>query len=115
MFYPPIAHIQLEVDHTAVWHKQGSTTKEKPLDYYPKIEEIFTEFARKTKTNIPIPKAAKENNQVIIDPLTDQEKEEDYEFNLHIITFTSRDSPTEEKNPLKIENVLTEQQAVTQT
>ena len=105
---PPIAHIQLELDHTAIWHKQRSTAKEKPLDYYPTIEEIFIELARQTKTNIPIPKATKENNQAIIEPLTDQEKEEHYEVNLHISTFTSGDIPTEEQKTLQIEDASTE-------
>ena len=43
---PPTTHIQLELDHTAVWHQQGSIAKEKPLDYYPTVEDIFTELAR---------------------------------------------------------------------
>ena len=63
-------------------------------------------MARQTKTDIPILEAAKENNQVIIQPLTDQEKEEDYEVNLHISTFTSGDTPREWKKPLQIENAL---------
>ena len=85
---PPTAHIQLELDHTIVWHEQGSIAKENPLDYYPTVEEIFTELARQTETYIPIPKASKESNKAIIEPLIDQDKEEDYEFNLHISTFT---------------------------
>ena len=102
---PPIAHIQLEVKYITVWHKQGSKAKKKPLNYYPTLEEIFIELARKSKTNITIPKAAKESNQLILEPFTDQEKEEEYEVNLHISTFTSEDSSTKEKNPLQIENV----------
>ena len=110
---PPTTHIQLELDHTIVWHKQGSIAKAKPLDYYPIVKDIFTELSRQSKTDITIPKVAKESNQVIIEPLTDQEKEEDYEFNLHISTFTSRETTTKEKKPLQIENTPTEQQAVT--
>ena len=45
--------------------------------------------------------------------MTGQEKEEDYEFNLHISTFTSEDNPTKQKKPLQTENVLTKQQVVT--
>ena len=97
---PPTTHIQLEVNHTAVWHKKGSTTKENPLDNYPTVEEIFTELVRKSKTNITIPEATKASNPLIIEPLTDQEKEEEYELNLHISTFTSGESLIEEKNPL---------------
>ena len=72
-------------------------------------------MARQTKTDIPIPEATQENNQAIIEPLTDQEKEEEYEVNLHISTFTSGDSPKEEKNPLQVENVPTKQYVVTPT
>ena len=112
---PPKAHIQLELDDTVVWHKKGSTTKENPLDYYLTVEEIFTGLSRQTKTDVTIPEAAKESNQVILEPLTEQEKEEDYEVNLLISTFTTGDSLTEEQNPPQIENVPTEQQAVTLT
>ena len=53
---------------------------------------------------------AKEINHSIVEPLTDQEKEEDYEVHLHISTFTSEDNTIEEQNPLQIENVPTEKQ-----
>ena len=68
---PPTTHIQLELDHTVVWHKQGSQENAKPLDYYPTVEELFTKLARQSKTNITIPEAAKASNQPIIEPLTD--------------------------------------------
>ena len=103
---------ELELDHTIVWHVQGSITKSKPLEYYPTIEEIFTELSRKTKTKITIPKATKGINQPIVEPLTDQEKEEDYEVHIHINTFTFEDNPIEEKNLLQIANVPKEQQAM---
>ena len=61
-FPPPTTHIQLEFDHTVVWHKKGLTAKEKTLDYYPTVEEIFTEMATQSKTGITIPGAAKESN-----------------------------------------------------
>ena len=112
---PPTTHIQLELDYTVVWQMQGSIAKEKPLDYYPTVEEIFTELERQTKTHIPIPEATKENNQAIIEPLTDQEKEEDYEFNLHISTLTLGDSLTERQKPLQIESASTEHQAIVPT
>ena len=47
--------------------------------------------------------------------MTDQEKEQDYEVNLHVITFTLWDISTEGQKPLQIENAPTEQQAVTPT
>ena len=72
-------------------------------------------MARQSKTDITILEAAKESNQLILEPLTDQEKEKYYEVNLHISTFTSGDSPTEEQNPLQIENLSIEQQAVAPT
>ena len=90
---------------------QESAAKDKPLNYYPTVEQIFSELSRHSKTKIAIPTGSKEINQNIVEPLTDQEKEEDYEVHLHISTFTSEDNPIEEKNPLQIENVLTEQQA----
>ena len=99
----------MELDHTAVWHAQGSTTKANPLNYYPTFKEIFTELSRQTKTKIIIPEAAKEINHSIVEPLTDQEKEEDYEVHLHISTFTSEDSSTMEQNPFQIENAPTKQ------
>ena len=43
---------------------------------------------------IPVPEVAKQVEFSIIDPLTDQEKEEDYELNLYISTFVSEDTPT---------------------
>ena len=46
------------------------------------------------QTKIPIPEAAKQVDFSIIEPLTDQEKEEDYELNLYISTFVSEDSLT---------------------
>ena len=42
---PKIAHIQLELDHRTVWYMQGAKEKEKPLDYYPTVEDIFRELA----------------------------------------------------------------------
>ena len=82
---PPIAHIQLEIDYTAVWHSQGSTTKEKPLDYYLTVEDIFTELAHQSKTKIAIPAGTKEINQPIVEPLTDQEKERTMNFNFTLV------------------------------
>ena len=38
---PKTAHIQLELDHTAVWYMQGVKAAAKPLDYYPTVEDIF--------------------------------------------------------------------------
>ena len=82
----------------------------KPLDYYPIVEDIFTELSGQSKTKIAISASAKEINHSIVEPLTDQEKEEDYEVHLHISIFTSKDRSTEEQNPLHIEKVPIEQQ-----
>ena len=49
-----------------------------------------------------IPAMVKKANQPIVEPLIEQEQEEDYEVNLHISTFTSKYISTEEKNPLQI-------------
>ena len=46
------------------------------------------------QTKIPIPEAAKQIYFSIIEPLIDQEKEEDYELNLYISTFVSEDTST---------------------
>ena len=86
----------MELNRTAVWNEQGSTTNAKPLDYYPTVEEIFIELGWQSKTKISILAGAKEINHAIVEPLTNQENEEYYEVFLHINTFTSRDSLTEE-------------------
>ena len=51
----------------------------------------------------------------IVKPLTIQEKEEDYEFHLHISTFTSEHNPRIEKNILQIENAPTKKQSMVST
>ena len=51
-------------------------------------------MTRQVGTKVPIPEAAKQVDFSIIKPLTDQEKEEDYELNLYISTFVSKDTPT---------------------
>ena len=77
---PKTSHIQLELDHTIVWYMQGEKAKARPLDYYPTVEEIFRELARQSGTKLSIPAKAKEVNLEIEEPLTNQEKEEDYEL-----------------------------------
>ena len=62
-----------------------------------------------------IPVMVKQTNQPIIEPMTDQEKEEDYEVHLHIRTFTSEDTPEEEKNNLQIVTVSQTQQVIVPT
>ena len=74
---------------------QGEASNAKALDYYPSVDQIFRELSRQTKTKIPVPEAAKQVDFSIEVPLTDQEKEEDYELNLYIITFVSEDLPVE--------------------
>ena len=91
---PAESHIQLELDHTSVWYMQGQDPKAQDFDYYPTVEHIFRELTRQAQTKIPIPEAAKQVDFSIIEPLTDQEKEEDYELNLYISTFVSEDTST---------------------
>ena len=81
---------------------QGVAVKDKHLDCYPTDEEIFKEFSRQLNTKMSIPAAAKKRNQPILEPLTDQEKEEYYEVHLHINTSTSKETPIEEKNTFHI-------------
>ena len=51
---------------------------------------------------ITIPKIAKNINQSIIEPLTDQEKEDNYEVCVHINSFTLQDTLTEEVKTLQV-------------
>ena len=73
---------------------QGAKAKAKTLDYYSTVEEIFQELARQSNTKLSLPARAKEMNQWIEEPLTDQEKEKDYELPLYISTFMSEYIPT---------------------
>ena len=41
---PKTPHIQLDLDHIAVWYMQGEKAKARALDYYPTVEEIFQEL-----------------------------------------------------------------------
>ena len=92
---PAKSHIQLEIDHTAVWYMQGEDPKATALDYYPTADQVFRELTRQVKTKIPVPEADKQVDFSIKEPFTDQEKEEDYELNLYISTFVSEDTPVE--------------------
>ena len=47
-----------------------------------------------------IPVREKEIDMSIEEPLTDQEKEEDYELNLYISTFVSGETPVEDNGQL---------------
>ena len=80
----------------------GFTWKAEPLKIYPSVEEIFVEVARQSNTKISIPVISKNIEQHIFKPLTNQEKEEDYEVHLHIITFNLEDTLVEDKNTLQI-------------
>ena len=73
---------------------RGQDPKAQDLDYYPTVEQIFRELTRQAGTKVPIPEASKQVEFSIIEPLTDQEKEEDYELNLYISTFVLEDTPT---------------------
>ena len=46
-------------------------------------------------TKLSIPTREKEIDMSIEEPLTDQEKEEDYELSLYINTFVSEETPAE--------------------
>ena len=74
---------------------QGEKSNAKALDYYPSVEQIFRELSRQAGTNIQILAKAKAIEFSIEEPLTGQEKEEDYEMNLYIITFMSEETPVE--------------------
>ena len=79
----------------SIWYIQSQNPKSQDLDYYPTVEHIFRELTRQAQTKIPIPEAAKQVDFSIIEPLTNQEKEEEYELNLYISTFVLEDTPTE--------------------
>ena len=113
---PKTTHIHLELEHTAVWYMQGAKAKEKTLDYCPIVEEIFRELARLSGTKLSVLEKAKEATLAIEEPLTDQEKEEYYELQLHISTFVSEETPTEDTNRLQITIIPpTAQRGSTQT
>ena len=94
---------------------QGAIEKGKHIDYYPTDEQIFTELARQSNTKLSIPTFAKKTKQPIVEPLTDQDKEEYYEVHLHIITFTLEDTPAEYTSTLQIVTVPKTQQALVLT
>ena len=112
---PPTTHFQLELDHIVVWYMQGVAVKDKHLDCYPTDEEIFKELSLQSNTKISIPVAAKKRNQPILEPLTDQEKEEYYEVHLYINTFTLEETSIEEKNTFHIVTISQPQQALVLT
>ena len=92
---------------------QGEASNAKSLDYYPPVDQIFQELSRQTKTKITVPEAVKQIDFSIEEPLTDQEKEEDYELNLYISTFFLEDLPVEPTGHVQITiKPLTEKQAV---
>ena len=112
---PPTTHIQLELDHIVVWYMQGAAVKDKHLDYYPTNEEIFKELSRQSNTNMSILVATMKRNHPILEPLTDQKKEEYYEVHLYINTFTSEETSIEEKNTFHIVTISQPQQALVLT
>ena len=81
---------------------QGDDSNAKALDYYPSVDQIFWELSRQAKTKIPVPTVSKKIDFSIEDPLTDQEKEEDYELNLYISTFVSDETPVKDTVQLQI-------------
>ena len=74
----------------------------KPLECYPIFKDIFREIGRQSNTKLSIPAKSKEINQPIEEPLTNQEKEEDYELSLHISTFMSNEIPKEDTSRLQL-------------
>ena len=81
---------------------QGEASNSKALDYYPSVDQIVRELSRQTKTKIPVPEVVKQVDFSIEEPLTDQEKEEDYELNLYISTFVSKEALVEHTGRLQI-------------
>ena len=81
---------------------QGQNPKSQDLDYYPMVDQIFQELTRQAQRRIQIPEAAKKVDFSITEPLTDQEKEEDYELNLYISTFVSEDIPVKPTGRVQI-------------
>ena len=55
---------------------------------------------------------AKNIDQPIFEPLTNQEKKEGYEVHIHISTFTLEDTPVEELNTIQIVTVTPTQQSL---
>ena len=78
-----------------IWCMQGTKSNAKTLDYYPSVEAIFRELSRQAGTKIPRLAKEKVTDFSIEEPLTDQEKEEDYELNLYISTFVSEETHVE--------------------
>ena len=81
---------------------QGDMGNAEPLNFYPSLDDIFVELAQQSNNKTTIPSNAKKINQLIIEPLIYQEKEEDYDVHLHINTFTLEDTPIEELNTLQL-------------
>ena len=81
---------------------QGEASNSKSLDYYPSVDQIFWELSQKAQTNIEVPTVAKQIDFSIEEPLTDQEKEEDYELNLYISTVVSEDTSVEHTSRLQL-------------
>ena len=81
---------------------QGAKAKARTLDYYPTVEEIFWELARQAGRKLSIPARETKIDLSIEEPLTDHEKEEDYELNLYISTFVSEETLVEGTGRLQI-------------
>lgn len=99
---PSSAHIQLELDHTKVWHLQGIGGAARTLKFYPSIDEIFNELNRQSNTILTIPAKARDVSVPVVEPLIDQEKEEEYEGRLYMHTFIYEAEPTVAKRPLAL-------------
>ena len=79
---------------------QGGNSNAKALDYYPSVDQIFWELSRQAKTKILVLAGAKLIDFSIEETLMNQEKEEDYELNLYINTFVSKETPVEHTDRL---------------
>ena len=81
---------------------QGAKPNAKALNYYPPVEQIFRELSRQEGAKIPIPAKSKQMDFSIDEPLTYEEKEEDYKLNLYISTFVLEEAPTKTTSRLQI-------------
>ena len=95
-----MTHIQLALDHTSVWYLQEATGEAKELIFYPSLEEIFDELCRQSNIRLEIPPLEKWVDQPMVKPLNDAEKEEHYEVQIHLNTFTLYLDHTNGINPL---------------
>ena len=86
----------------SIWYLQGVGGTTRELDFYPSVEEIFTELSRQSNTRLDTPPLAKIFDQPMIKPLTDTSKEEDYGICVQLNTLIIDHDHTGDLNPLGI-------------